>query len=86
MSLTNKELKKECDYLDNVLTIVNNKITKLKKDNQALASSITEEQKELWQNINEVDVSEIEFANLEIERNIMKAKMYNQTLTKFEHV
>ncbi len=86
MSLTNKELKKECDYLDNVLTIVNNKITKLKKDNQALASSITEEQKELWQNINEVDVSEIEFANLEIERNIMKAKMYYQTLTKFEHV
>lgn len=84
--LAKEELKKENKYLNKVVDIVNSKITKLEKENKELEKSISNEQKELWQNINEIDVAEIEFASLELEKSAMKAKMYYQTLTKLKHV
>lgn len=84
--LAKEELKKEKGYLNKVVDIVNSKITKLEKENKELEKSISNEQKELWQNINEIDVAEIEFASLELEKSAMKAKMYYQTLTKLKHV
>ena len=86
MSLVGKELQKEEEYLKGVKKLVSSKIEKLKKDNQDINDSITSEQKEMWQNVADMDVSEIEFASSMMERAFLEAKYYYQRLQKFQKV
>lgn len=86
MSLTQKDLQKEQDYLKLVQKLVNEKISKLEKDHKELSESITKEQKEMWQNVGGMDKAEIEFASSDIERSNLQAKYFYQNLNKFKKV
>ena len=86
MSLSSLEIKKEEEYLEEVKKLVGSKIKKLKEDNQDINDSITSEQKEMWKNVSDMDVSEIEFATSMREHQILQAKYYYQKLKKFERI
>lgn len=86
MSLVGKNLEEEKKYLDEVKTVVNFKLKKLKDDNKELSNSITETQKEMWKNVGDMDVSEIEFASSEMEKVYLQARYYYQNVQKYERV
>lgn len=86
MSLNSNELQIEKKYLNTVKKIVNDKITNLKNSNQELEKSITESQREMWQNLHEMDAAEAEFTQATIERSVLEAKTYYQVLNKLERV
>ncbi len=86
MSLMQKDLNEEQNYLNVVQKLVQEKITKLETDHKELSESITEEQKEMWKNIGNMDIAEIEFASSDIERSYLQAKYFYQNLSKFQLV
>lgn len=86
MSLVGKAFDEEKKYLNEVKAVINFKLKKLKDDNKELSSGITETQKEMWKNVSDMDVSEIEFASSEMERAYLQARYYYQNVQKYERV
>lgn len=86
MSLKPKQLQEEKEYLKEVKKVINNKLEKLETTNKELMEGITDRQKEIWKNINEMDITEKEFASGELEREALQAKYFYQNVQKFKKV
>ena len=86
MSLAGKQLQEEKEYLKEVKKVINNKLEKLETTNKELMEGITDRQKEIWKNINEMDITEKEFASGELEREALQAKYFYQNVQKFKKV
>lgn len=86
MGLIGKTLEEEKKYLDEVEEVVNFKLRKLKDDNKEISNNIIETQKELWKNIGDMDISEIEYASSEMEKVYLQTRYYYQNVQKYERV
>ena len=86
MSLAGKQLQEEKEYLKEVKQVINNKLEKLETTNKELMEGITDRQKDIWKNINEMDIAEKEFASGELEREALQAKYFYQNVQKFKKV